>query len=308
MILVFSNFFSPKLGLFFHAVCGHTNSPAEAGLGSDKIMNAKVISFINMKGGVGKTTVAVNLAYELASTRNKKVLLVDMDPQFNATQLCFSRFARIEEYDNVQKQGTTIAGILLSNSDFTSESKVNIRDTIFNLAPNLDLIPGDLRLTNFESSVRGSEKLLDEQLQLVKDKYDLIFIDTPATYSIYSQASLLASGFYIVPMMPDMFAALGYSLLQNKMKRDPIIKNLNLINLGIVVNLWSEKKVGRQRILEDLSAENIFNTKISQYEVNRTGTGRTLMSDRQLNSKDIKDLANELLDKLQKEDSHEQIS
>ncbi|MFT8409861.1 MAG: ParA family protein [Schleiferilactobacillus perolens] len=271
-------------------------------------MNAKVISFINMKGGVGKTTVAVNLAYELASTRNKKVLLVDMDPQFNATQLCFSRFARIEEYDNVQKQGTTIAGILLSNSDFTSESKVNIRDTIFNLAPNLDLIPGDLRLTNFESSVRGSEKLLDEQLQLVKDKYDLIFIDTPATYSIYSQASLLASGFYIVPMMPDMFAALGYSLLQNKMKRDPIIKNLNLINLGIVVNLWSEKKVGRQRILEDLSAENIFNTKISQYEVNRTGTGRTLMSDRQLNSKDIKDLANELLDKLQKEDSHEQIS
>ena len=58
----------------------------------------KIISFINMKGGVGKTTLCINIAYTLAAHFNKKVLLVDIDPQFNATQSLFTKFKNLEDY------------------------------------------------------------------------------------------------------------------------------------------------------------------------------------------------------------------
>lgn len=264
----------------------------------------KIISFINMKGGVGKTTVTVNLARELASNHNKKVLLVDMDPQFNATQLCFTRFSDIANYTPLRTAHLTIFGLLSSSDSFASDVNITTASTIFPLDKNLDIIPGDLKLTDFETSPRGSEKLLKIRLKEISDHYDYIFIDTPATYSVYSQTSLIASDYYAVPMMPDMFAALGYSLLQNKMKSDPIISDLDLNNLGIIVNLWSDKLAGRQKVLDDLEGEIFFKSKISEKEINRTGTG-ALMSDRTLNATEIKSLANEFIKKTSEEKANE---
>lgn len=259
---------------------------------------SNIISMINMKGGVGKTTMTVNLSYELATRFDKKVLLIDMDPQFNATQLLFTRFKDINEYQDIQNNSQTIAGLLVAQNSFVTSGIIEIGDTIIQLSHNLDLIPGDLRLTDFEASARGAEKKLKILLDKVKDDYDYIFIDTPATYSVYSQASLYASDYYIVPMMPDMFATLGYTLLKKKMREDPVLEGKEIKHLGVIINLWNGNIVGRHNIISEIPDDELFKTKISEYEVNRSGTGQNLMSDRVLNNEDIENFANEVLDRI----------
>lgn len=264
---------------------------------------AKVISMINMKGGVGKTTLLVNIAYELATTLNKKVLVVDMDPQFNATQMLLLRSSEIDNYPEIEKSNQTIAGLLLGgNSMIKKDDMVTIESSIHPLKriSNLHLIPGDLRLTDFEVSRRGAERALRTELQTVLDKYDYILIDTPATYSIYSQSALIASDYYLTPLMPDMFAVLGYSLLKKKVAKDYLLEDHLPKSLGVVVNLWSNTLVKRQQIIDDLDADYVFNAKITDKEVNRSGSGSVLMSDRKLNNDEIHALVTELLGRIEK--------
>lgn len=262
----------------------------------------KVISMINMKGGVGKTTLLVNIAYELANTLDKKVLVIDMDPQFNATQMLLQRSSEIDDYKEIEKSNQTIAGLLLGdNSLINQNNTVTIQSAIRKLKHinNLSLLPGDLRLTDFEVSRRGAELSLRNQLQNVINDYDFIFIDTPATYSIYSQSALIASDYYLTPLMPDMFAVLGYSLLQKKVAADYLLEERRPKSLGVVVNLWSKKLVKRQEIIKELNADYVFDAKITDKEVNRSGSGNVLMSDRKLNNKEIRSLVQELLTRIE---------
>lgn len=262
----------------------------------------KVISMINMKGGVGKTTLLVNIAYELANTLDKKVLVIDMDPQFNATQMLLQRSSEIDDYKEIEKSNQTIAGLLLGdNSLINQNNTVTIQSAIRKLKHinNLSLLPGDLRLTDFEVSRRGAELSLRNQLQNVINDYDFIFIDTPATYSIYSQSALIASDYYLTPLMPDMFAVLGYSLLQKKVAADYLLEERRPKSLGVVVNLWSNKLVKRQEIIEELNADYVFDAKITDKEVNRSGSGNVLMSDRKLNNDEIRNLVQELLTRIE---------
>lgn len=259
---------------------------------------AKVISMINMKGGVGKTTLLVNVAYELATTLNKKVLVVDMDPQFNATQMLLTRSGEIDDYTILEKEGKTIAGLLLGKNSITRQAnRFSINDVIHDLKGinNLHLIPGDLNLTDFESSTRGTERALNVELQNILTEFDYIFVDTPATYSIYSQSALIASDYYLTPLMPDMFAVLGYSLLSKKVKNDFLLMDHMPKSLGVVVNLWSNKLTRRQQIIESLNADYVFDAKITDKEVNRSGSGSVLMADRRLNNDEIHALVEELL-------------
>lgn len=289
-------------------VGGIHKKPPEGGVkGSTKMAaeprKAKVISMINMKGGVGKTTLLVNIAYELATTLNKKVLVVDMDPQFNATQMLLLRSSEIDNYPEIEKSNQTIAGLLLGgNSMIKKDDMVTIESSIHPLKriSNLHLIPGDLRLTDFEVSRRGAERALRTELQTVLDKYDYILIDTPATYSIYSQSALIASDYYLTPLMPDMFAVLGYSLLKKKVAKDYLLEDHLPKSLGVVVNLWSNTLVKRQQIIDDLDADYVFNAKITDKEVNRSGSGSVLMSDRKLNNDEIHALVTELLGRIEK--------
>lgn len=259
---------------------------------------AKVISMINMKGGVGKTTLLVNVAYELATTLNKKVLVVDMDPQFNATQMLLTRSGEIDDYTILEKEGKTIAGLLLGKNSITRQAnRFSINDVIHDLKGinNLHLIPGDLNLTDFESSTRGTERALNVELQNILTEFDYIFVDTPATYSIYSQSALIASDYYLTPLMPDMFAVLGYSLLSKKVKNDFLLMDHMPKSLGVVVNLWSSKLTRRQQIIESLNADYVFDARITDKEVNRSGSGSVLMADRRLNNDEIHALVEELL-------------
>ncbi|ECP0926862.1 ParA family protein, partial [Listeria monocytogenes] len=75
-------------------------------------MSPDIVSFINMKGGVGKTTLTINIAYTLAKEFKKNVLLIDMDPQFNATQSLMTKFKSLKDYEDLRNSGKTINYIL----------------------------------------------------------------------------------------------------------------------------------------------------------------------------------------------------
>ena len=270
------------------------------------IHNAKVISFINMKGGVGKTTLAINIGYTMLEEYKKNVLLIDMDPQFNASQALMTKFRTIQEYSKLRDKNKTIASVLTSsgNSLVSNDIDNHNDNIIINLKENkgkrFDLVPGDLSLTSYESASRGSEKLLAKYLNdLKKNKtYDYVIIDTPATYSIYSQASLYASNYYIVPISPDIFSTLGYDLLQKALNNDLVLEGHDLKNLGIIFTMYNENKQKRSNIINSFSNNITFTSKLYENENIRSGSIDNFLYDMQGTKENIIDITGELLRKL----------
>lgn len=278
--------------------------------------NPRIISLINMKGGVGKTTTTINLADTLVRNFNKHVLIIDMDPQFNASQTLFTKFRSIGEYETLRKEGKTIATIVkgYTGEGISVKEKVLEHDDL--LIPlykgnaELYMIPGDLELIDYESSRRGAEKVLKKYIneQIIPNyNFDYILIDTPATYSIYTQASLLASSYYIVPIAPDVFSTLGYSLLHRIMKKDIALEGHDLVNLGIVFTLTKSEKIGRENIIDSFDESDSFDTRISDHERIRTGKLETLMFDMESTKHQIVDLAQELINKVEQNEVEEVV-
>ncbi len=273
----------------------------------------KVISFINMKGGVGKTTLCINIAHTLAAHFNKKVLLVDMDPQFNATQSMFTKFSDLDIYSELRESSKTINGILqpANGGGITAPPpKINTEDLIISLFKQedgyLDMIPGDLEIIRFESSSRGSERILSTFLKKkLEKKYDYILIDTPATYSIYSQSALLASDYYVVPVALEAYSALGYSLLRSAMSKDLTLEESDIIELGIIFTMAKEGKVGREDIESLFMDQKVFSEKLYEKERIRTGKMASFMYDMAITKDNIINITQEFIHELEGEDHAE---
>lgn len=195
------------------------------------------ISFINMKGGVAKTTSVVEIATLLATEHSKSVLVIDLDPQTNAT---FS-FISISEWEQIKDIGT-IADVLGMNRGMTSRDEdFDINKAIISNAggiKNLDLIPSHLELTFLDldlGSASAREYILQSQLKNTKKSYDFILIDCPPNLTLAPQNALMVSDYIIVPVVPEVFAAIGLPLLVNRVnglrKRLP---NCNVEFLGVV--------------------------------------------------------------------------
>lgn len=271
--------------------------------------DTKIISFINMKGGVGKTTTTINIADTLVRHFNKNVLVIDMDPQFNASQALFTKYRSINDYNELRQARKTIASVVMENrgSGVAREEVVySHQDLVIPLHRTTDdnhlyIIPGDLELIDYESSRRGAEKILTSYIQNnILNHYDLdyILIDTPATYSIYSQAALLASNYYLVPIAPDVFSTLGYSLLHRVMKKDYTLSGHDLKNIGIVFTLSKNDRQGRNTVQESFTEDPYFDNKITEYERIRTGKLSTLMYDMEFCRQEIINLCSEFIDKV----------
>lgn len=265
------------------------------------------VAFINMKGGVGKTTLCINIAYTLVKEFGKKVLIVDIDPQFNATQALMSKYKKYEAYRELQKKGCTINYILQKPTTLTQAVNYRFFDIRQRLLENkggvLDLLPGDLSIVNFESSKRGSESILNKYLNsndVVSENYDYILIDTPATYSIYSQSALIASDKFLVPISPDVFSGLGYSLLKKVMKEDLTLEDRQPSNLGIIFTLTKEK-AGRQHIQESFENDPTFIHTLDENERIRTGKIENFIYDMASTKENIVNLTEEFINKLVEE-------
>lgn len=203
------------------------------------------ISFINMKGGVGKTTLSTNVAHCLATRDNFKVLVVDIDPQFNATQCFFSGDTYVEYLKN---QGRTILDLFQGNvakistvTGVVGGDKITYSDIVpYKVSDNLYILPGNLNLFQIEISAgSGKENRLKKYLDEI-DKtfnFDYVIIDTPPTPSIWMISALLASDYYIIPVKPDPLSYTGIGLLQNIIKQKKDDLDLNIQCMGVVLTM-----------------------------------------------------------------------
>jgi len=201
-----------------------------------------VISFMNMKGGVGKTTLCVNLADCLAQYLGLRVLIVDMDPQFNATQYLLKHEYYLDELFPYEKTIKSIFKTKEIDSNVLNGVVLNeeekIEGHIEKVRENLYLICGDLRMIYLSDRSPKLENRLKKYInnEGIRDNFDFIFIDCPPTYSIYTIAAFNASDYYILPVKPDFLSVLGINLFQQT------LSNLNdddhkLECLGMVFTL-----------------------------------------------------------------------
>lgn len=205
---------------------------------------ATTIAFINMKGGVGKTTLAINVAYTLSKIKHKKVLLIDMDPQMNATQYALSE-EQVEEIINDRNK--SVYGFLTSEyetnstqKDYAKQEEINC---IFRVDDAFDIIPSslDIMRLNLADSPFKLNQYIDEKLS---KNYEIIIIDCPPTISAYTKVALLAADMYLVPMKADTLSLFGLPMLETYIAQTISKEFRHEINfIGIVLNMVNTSRL-----------------------------------------------------------------
>lgn len=248
-------------------------------------MPAKIVSIINMKGGVGKTTLSFNLALELAKL-NKKVLLIDFDPQSNATIVSMSEQEILSHSTNNKK---TIAHALMQSYRPAAPIKsfapppLDIDDFLFNkcIFPTgglMDLIPSDLNVSSMLRSLPLGPFDLDFLItNKVKDKYDYILLDCAPTYSTLTNMALNTSTGILIPMIADSFGVWGTNLMKKVIADHLAEFNKAPAKTGVVFTLWEDQGHQRgfsNRIVAEWGPENIFNTKITKNNWYKIANGK----------------------------------
>ncbi|MGD2179629.1 ParA family protein [Lusitaniella coriacea] len=260
-----------------------------------------VISIVNMKGGVGKTTITVNLATCLAKEYRKRVLIVDLDTQVNATISVIQPLY----FTKLRKENRTLRTLIHRQIQPDTSSKLSfqaiVQQDICRIA-GLDLLPGDIELyndfslsalivtkaqksqQNFTETWQAFERcLMSEIFQSLKEQYDFILLDFPPSNHLLTRSSLIASDYYLIPAKAEPLSVVGIGLLEGciqklkelnpntesaQLQKDLSQRNArgNLTLIGIVFTSLGHatnmaEKV-KHRLTEEFGKDKIFKTEI----------------------------------------------
>lgn len=244
--------------------------------------NNKILSIINMKGGVGKTTLSVNISYTLAKKYGKKILLIDMDPQMNSSQYCLEPNDIGNILENPRK---SVYGIfepeLPSLSNNQQDKKIETER--FKVIDNFDIISSHLHL--MIASVNDSPLKLKNYINSIQSEYDLIIIDAPPTISGYTKASLLASTHYIVPMRIDFLSLFGLPLLQTYITdlTEEYASHIDFTGIILTQKHTTHTKIYNS-LIEKINENSLWQTKLFQNEM----TYKTIIANSITNEKSNK--------------------
>jgi chromosome partitioning protein len=212
-----------------------------------------IISITNQKGGVGKTTTAINLAAALAQ-KGQKTLLIDLDPQGNSTMSYLDR-------KSVEK----------SMFDVLTDPEVKFKDIVRPSGlKNLDIAPARISLAKIESKLLGEidgHFRLRDKIDGVRRRFDAVLIDTPPTLGMITVNAMVASTHVLIPIQSSYFALEGTDDLLETIDKIKSRPNPNLRLLGVVITLHDKRTVIGKDVHSQIKAvfgDKIFKTTISK--------------------------------------------
>ena len=214
---------------------------------------AKVIAFTNQKGGVGKTTSAINIASALG-IMGKKVLLIDSDPQGNTSSGVGVRKSQLSSTTYDVLIGRCSASAAIQHTEFK----------------NLDIMPSTMDLAGAEFELADIEKRetrLKSALEEVADKYDIIIIDCPPSLGMLTVNALVASDGAIIPMQCEYFSLDGLSQMMMTIKQVKRLYNPKLSLTGILVTMYNGRLNLSLQVIEEIKkyyANKLFKTTITR--------------------------------------------
>ncbi len=214
---------------------------------------AKVVSFSNQKGGVGKTTSCVNISAQIAN-KGKKVLMIDMDPQGNATSGLGLQKSKIKN---------TIYDVIIGRCTI-SEAIIKTK------FKNLSVIPANIALAGAEIELQELNeelKFIELGLDSIKDDYDYIFIDCPPSLGMLTIKALTVSDGVVIPMQCEFYSLEGMSQLLNTIKKIKSLYNPELQLVGILLTMYNGRLTLTGQVVAELKkyyADKLFKVPISR--------------------------------------------
>ncbi|NLU48904.1 MAG: AAA family ATPase [Syntrophomonadaceae bacterium] len=225
-----------------------------------------VISVINLKGGVGKTTVTVALAEFLALEFGYRVLVVDTDPQTNATVSLISE----KEWERRNRQGRTIAQLFRDKLEnrhvfVAEEAIVKGVSNVGGGIPNLDLLPSSLDLVDLQDRMinmptkdvfsANPVEVMGEALAEVLVAYDFVLIDCPPNLGLITQNGLIFSNYYLIPVIPDVLSTYGIPQIVTRINRFGEENRVVIPPLGIIITRYRAQSSIHRGMVKNLQAK-----------------------------------------------------
>ena len=214
---------------------------------------AKVVSFSNQKGGVGKTTSCVNISAQIAN-KGKKVLMIDMDPQGNATSGLGIQKSKVKK---------TIYDVIIGHCS-ADEAIIKTKFKNLSVIPaNIELAGAEIELQELDETLNFTKIALDS----IKDEFDYIFIDCPPSLGVLTVKALSVSDGVVIPMQCEFYSLEGMSQLLNTVKKIKSLYNPNLQVVGILLTMYNGRLTLTGQVVAELKkyyADKLFKVPISR--------------------------------------------